>query len=261
MFSLLAIALYIAAWILLIHSVHQQRPLKSKLLIGLIAAALLCHGVSAYQQIIAPSGYRFSVFNMASLFFWVINLLVLLSSLKKPLHNLFVLLLPLTLIALLSSLPQLGAITPKHQITPGVAVHIILSILAYSALTMALFQALTLAFQNYQLRHKRTTGWVRLLPPLQTMEALLFELLWTGQALLTISIISGILYIEDLFAQHLAHKTVFSLIAWCVFAVLLWGHSKWGWRGNSAVRWTLMGFAPLALAYFGSKMVLEFLLG
>jgi len=260
MLSALTFGFYIAAWVLLIHALRKGYPLKSMLLLRLLTVAIACHGIGAWQQIVVPDGYRFSFFNMASLFFWVINLLVLLSSLKKPMHNLFVLLLPLTLMALLSSLPQLGPITPRAQITPGVAVHILLSVLAYSAMTMAAFQALMLAFQNYQLRHKHPTGWIRLLPPLQTMEALLFELLWAGQSLLTLAIISGAIYVEDLFAQHLAHKTVFSLIAWCFYATLLWGHYKWGWRGNAAIRWTLVGFAALALAYFGTKLVLEFLL-
>jgi ABC-type uncharacterized transport system permease subunit len=260
MFSALALGLYTAAWILLIRSVKRRQTLKSRLVLGLVAVALLCHGVSAYQQIVVPEGYRLTFFNMGSLFFWVINFLVLVSSLKKPLHNLFLLLLPLTVIILVSSLPQPGDITPRHQITPGVAIHIALSVVAYSAMTMAAFQALLLAFQNYQLRHKHPTGFVRLLPPLQTMESLLFQLLWTGQILLTLAILSGAIYIDDLFAQHLAHKTVFSLLAWCVYAGLLWGHYQWGWRGNAAIRWTLVGFAPLALAYFGSKLVLELIL-
>ena len=260
MFTALAIGLYAAVWILLIHSLRKRQSPALRLLVPLMAAALVCHGISAWQQIALPDGYRLSFFNMGSLFFWVINLLVLASSIKKPLHNLLVLLLPLAAIVLLASLPQVGGITPADSITPGVAAHILLSIIAYSILTMAAVQALLLAFQNYQLRHKHPTGWVRLLPPLQTMESLLFQLLWTGQILLTLAIVSGAIFIEDMFAQHLVHKTIFALIAWCVYAALLWGHYQWGWRGNNAVRWTLFGFTPLALAYFGSKFVLELIL-
>lgn len=260
LFSAFALGLYSIAWILLIRSLHRQQPLQSHLLTGLVAGALLAHGVSVYQHIVAPEGFQLSLFNMASLFFWVINLLVLLSGLKKPLHNLFVFLLPLTVLALLLSFGESTDVTPRQHIAPGVVAHILLSVLAYSCLTMAAFQALLLAFQNYQIRHKHPTGWVKLLPPLQTMEALLFQLLWTGQILLTLAIASGALYVEDLFAQHLAHKTVFSLMAWCAYTALLWGHYRWGWRGNAAIRWTLMGFAPLALAYFGSKIVLELIL-
>lgn len=261
MYSAFALGLYFGAWILLIRSLRRRVPVTSNLLTGLVAAAVIIHGVSVYQHIVAPAGFHLSLFNMGSLFFWTINLLVLFSGLKKPLHNLFVFLLPLTVLVLLLSFQELTEVAPRQHIAPGVVAHILLSVLAYSCLTMAAFQALLLAFQNYQLRHKHPTGWVKLLPPLQTMEALLFQLLWTGQILLTLAIASGVFYVDDLFAQHLAHKTVFSLMAWCAYAALLWGHYRWGWRGNAAIRWTLMGFAPLVLAYFGSKIVLELILG
>ena len=138
--------------------------------------------------------------------------------------------------------------------------HILLSILAFSLISIAALQALFLAYQNHQLKHKNPTGLVSKLPPLQTMEMLLFELLWVGITLLSLSILSGILYLQNIFAQHLVHKTVLSIIAWCVFAVLLWGRHYSGWRGSTAIRGTLVGFAFLVLSYFGSKFVLELIL-
>jgi ABC-type uncharacterized transport system permease subunit len=92
------------------------------------------------------------------------------------------------------------------------------------------------------------------------MENLLFQMLTAGFILLSLSLFSGILFLEDLFAQHLAHKTVFSIIAWLVFGTLLWGRWRFGWRGRTAIRWTLSGFFFLMLAYFGSKLVLEIVL-
>ena len=77
---------------------------------------------------------------------------------------------------------------------------------------------------------------------------------------MTAAIISGALFVENMMAQHLAHKSVFSVLAWLIFSVLLWGRHQLGWRGNIAVRWTLTGFAFLILAYFGSKLVLEIIL-
>jgi ABC-type uncharacterized transport system permease subunit len=141
-----------------------------------------------------------------------------------------------------------------------VIAHVMLSILAYSLMFIAALQAITLAYQNYQLKHKHPGGLIRLLPPLQTMESLLFELLAVGQLALTGAIVTGFIFIDDVFAQHLAHKTVFSLSAWIIYAVLLWGHYRLGWRGNTAVRWTLVGCCALMLAYFGSKFVLEIVL-
>ena len=92
------------------------------------------------------------------------------------------------------------------------------------------------------------------------MESILFEIVWVGLVLLTVAIASGFIFIEDIFAQHLVHKTVLSICAWLLFATLLWGHHQLGWRSQLAARFTLGGFAALALAYAGSKFVLEVLL-
>ena len=92
------------------------------------------------------------------------------------------------------------------------------------------------------------------------MENLLFEILWIGIILLTLSLISGLIFIEDIFAQHLLHKTVLSIAAWITFALLLWFHYQWGWRSRKAVNWTVGGFSLLLLGYFGSKFVLELIL-
>jgi len=89
---------------------------------------------------------------------------------------------------------------------------------------------------------------------------MLFELLWIGVSLLTIAIVSGFVFIDDIFAQSLVHKTVLTMIAWLLFSLLLWGHYQLGWRSQTAVRLTLAGFALLMLAFFGSKLVLELVL-
>ena len=78
--------------------------------------------------------------------------------------------------------------------------------------------------------------------------------------LLTAALISGFMFLEDMFAQRLVHKTFLSITAWAVFGILLWGRFKWGWRGQKALIWTLVGFVVLMLAYFGSKFVLELIL-
>ena len=114
--------------------------------------------------------------------------------------------------------------------------------------------------KHYHLKHRHTLGIIQILPPLQLMETMLFELLWIGVILLTISIVSGVLFIDDIFAQHLVHKTVLTIVAWVLFSVLLWGRHQLGWRSQTAVRFTLAGFAILMLAFFGSKLVLELLL-
>lgn len=256
-----AIALYLAASGYLTRHLLRNHAANIQWLRIFTLCALVFHGVGVKSIILSDDGYQFGFFKAASLIFWVINLLVLVSSLKKPLHNLFVFLFPLSTLSVACSLLTSSPIITYEQMGPEIAAHIIISYIAYSLLTIATLQSLLLAFQNYQLRHKHPTGAVKLLPPLQTMETLLFELLWAGQIVLTISILTGFAFLEDLFAQHLVHKTVFSIVAWLIYAILLWGHQQNGWRGDTAVRWTLGGFVALMLSYFGTKLVLEIILG
>ncbi|MES2606196.1 MAG: cytochrome c biogenesis protein CcsA, partial [Pseudomonadota bacterium] len=88
----------------------------------------------------------------------------------------------------------------------------------------------------------------------------LFDIIKAGFIGLLAVIISGFLFMDDMFAQHLVHKTALTIVSWCVFGILLWGRYQQGWRGKVALRWTMSGFAVLILAYFGSKFVLEILL-
>jgi len=92
------------------------------------------------------------------------------------------------------------------------------------------------------------------------MESLLFQMIGLGFFLLSLSLITGVIYLDNMFEQRVAHKTILSIVAWFVFAILLWGRWKFGWRSLTAVRWTLGGFLTLVLAYFGSKWVIEILL-
>jgi ABC-type uncharacterized transport system permease subunit len=125
---------------------------------------------------------------------------------------------------------------------------------------LAALQAIVLAIQEKQLRQRHLSGIIRKLPPLQTMESTLFQLLTTGFILLAIGLITGLMFLEDMLAQQVAHKTILSFIAWLVFAGLLWGRWRYGWRGRTAIKWTITGFIFLALAFVGSKIILEYLL-
>jgi len=121
--------------------------------------------------------------------------------------------------------------------------------------------AVALALLDRRLRTRKPLGWMKALPSMEALEAGTFQALVAGFSILTLALFSGFIFVEDLFAQHLIHKTVLSCLAWVVFAVLLFGRWRFGWRGRTAASWTLSGFALLALAYFGSKIVLEGILG
>jgi ABC-type uncharacterized transport system permease subunit len=139
--------------------------------------------------------------------------------------------------------------------------HILLSMGAAALLFAAAVTALLLVFLDRRLRTRRIADLPSVLPPLDALEKVMFRLIGTGFVLLTLSLFTGFVFVTNLFAQHLFQKTVLSLIAWIIFGVLLIGRIRFGWRGRSAVGWTLSGFGMLALAYFGAKFVLEDVLG
>lgn len=169
-----------------------------------------------------------------------------------------VLILAALLAAGTGSLPQLREIMPRGW---PVAVHAVLAMGAAGMFTIAAVFVVLLALQDSGLRSRRPAGWLAALPPVESLERALFSVIATGMASLTLAIVVGLLFVTNLFAQHLIHKVVLALVAWVIFALLLVGRWQYGWRGRKAARYTIAGFVVLAIAYFGSKFVLEILLG
>ncbi len=236
-----------------------QRPLTSAL--GLAAAGLVLHTVAVAGQVFAGGDFlNLDLAYAFSLFLWLIILQFLIASVFLQVHLLGLLLLPIAAAVLLvEAFAPTGEALVIDVSQPALLGHLILSLLAYGTLTIAAGQALLLSFQESHLRHKRFGLVARILPPMRPMERLLFHLLRAGFVLLTLVILSGAVFSEQIFGQPFTfdHKVVLSLIAWGVFGLLLWGHSHYGWRGRAAVRWTLSGYGLLLLAYFGVRIILE----
>jgi ABC-type uncharacterized transport system permease subunit len=221
---------------------------------------IILHTITLSNTLILNTGLDLGFSNIASLTTWMIAVLLVLASISKPVENLGILIFPCASVAQL-----IAVLSPSEQIlvddvSRELQIHILISILAYSILSIAAVQALLVAIQDRHLRHRHPGGIIRALPPLQTMESLLFEAIAAGFVLHSLALLTGVLFLTDIFAQHMVHKTVLSIIAWIVFAILLWGRYYHGWRGKTAIRWTLAGFVILFLGYFGSKFVLEVLI-
>ncbi len=261
--SFTAILLYLLCTALIILRIQGKAPLAEKnilliLLPGFIAAIL--HVFSLSHYLMTDEGLQFGVFNAASAISLVNVLLILGLTLRRRTELLASIVLPLAALSML-----LERLFPDSHILPpdspvGLQIHILVSIIAYSLLGMAALFAIILAIQNRHLHNHRPGGLMRRLPPLQTMEKLLFDTIFAGFIGLSLALLSGFAFLEDMFAQHLVHKTILAIVAWLVFAILLIGRIKLGWRGRIAIRWTLAGFATLMLAYFGSKFMLEFVI-
>lgn len=232
-------------------------PLRPRTLAA-ASLALALHTLCLVASTWVDGGLQLSLGAAWSLVAWQSALLLVLIGWREPLAPLAPAVLGFAALGAILGVLPLGdsrAVAIGH---PGVVLHVLSSVLAYGLLTLAMLQAAALGIQEHRLRNGAD---VDQLPPLRTMERLLFMLIAVGFVLLSLSLGSGLLATDDLFAQHLAHKTVFTLAAWLVFAALLLGRWWRGWRGRAAVGWTLGGYASLALAYFGAKWVLEMLLG
>ncbi len=239
---------------------HAQGSDNPALLLLAVAGALL-HGFSNYQIIWSDGYLHLGIATSTSLVSWIMLVFVVIASFRLPLSNLLVLVLPLAAAgALLVLMAPDVASLPMASFSDPLIWHIMISIVAYSILFMAACQSVLLAVLEHRLKAKLKLRFLKLLPPLQTMESLLFGLLWTGIVALTLAIGSGFLFLDDMFEQRVVHHTVLALASWVLYAGLLAGHRLLGWRGTTAVRWTLIAFSLLLLGYFGSKFVIEVLL-
>jgi ABC-type uncharacterized transport system permease subunit len=236
---------------------------------GLLAVAFVLHGVLLWQAIIGPEQFHFGFAYALSATLWLTVLIVWAESYFSASRGLLLLVLPLA--ALASGLPVVfpGAAIGPETTSVVFRLHLVLAILAYSLLTIAAMQALLMATMDRRLHGdvlaERTplARFLDRLPPLLAMETVLFRLIAAGFILLTATLASGVFFSEQLFGRPLRfdHKSVFTIAAWLVFAGLLAGRRFFGWRGRTALRWTLIGFVMLVLAYIGSRFVLEVLLG
>ena len=258
--ALAASCLYLVVAVLQARRTARRSEASPSPIYALAVAAVLLHGYAALAGLHTAEGINFGLFKAGSVIFWMINATLLLSLLRRPLQNLMVILFPLAAIVVVISAAAPGNASPLEDLSGGLLMHIGSSILAYAILTIAAVQAAAVAVQDHQLRHHHTRGMVRLLPPLQLMETMLFEIVWVGLILLTVAIATGFVFIDNSFAPGLVHKTVLTLCAWLLFATLLWGRHRMGWRAQTAVRFTLGGFLALMLGYAGSKLVLELIL-
>jgi ABC-type uncharacterized transport system permease subunit len=227
-----------------------------------ILAPLTLHGYTLYDSIFAGAGLNFGVGSAVSSIVWLTAMIYWVTDFFYRLEGLQTLVAPVAAVAVLLPLvfPSLRPLANTEL--PAFKAHISIAMLAYSLLTIAALHALLMAVVERRLHHPAMPSVMTNLPPLLTMETLLFRVIWVGFVLLTLTLISGVVFSEEVFGQPVkfTHKTLFGFISWGVFAALLTGRQLYGWRGRIAIRWTLAGFIILLLAYLGSKFVLEVIL-
>ena len=228
-----------------------------------IFVALTLQGYGLYDGLFSAGGMRFSFSLALSLMLWLAVLIYWLEGFRSRMDGLQPMVLPLAALcaALPVIFPQVRII--EHADTWGFKLHFLAAMLAYSLFTLSAMHAVFMGFVERKLHHRELTKYLASLPPILTMEALLFRMIVIAFSLLTLALGSGIMFSEALFGKALVldHKTLFAFASWAIFAALLIGRHAYGWRGRIALRWTLAGFLLLFLAYIGSRFVSEVLLG
>jgi ABC-type uncharacterized transport system permease subunit len=238
-----------------------------------LAAVLAVHGALLANDVLLASQLRFGFAQALSITMWLAVAIYWFESLFFALDGFEPLLLPLAAIA--APLPALfpGISSPGLAHAIEFKLHLLLAMCAYSLFTIAILHAALMAFIERRLHRLKLSaagdpasplgGPLAHLPPLLTLERLLFRLIGAAFVFLTLTLATGILFSETLFGRALSfdHKTLFAILSWITFAALLVGRTLYGWRGRTALRWTLTGFVLLILAYVGSRFVLEVILG
>ena len=258
---ILAITLFFlyctSAWVMLRSA---RNPSLSPVAWALVIATIFGHSDAIARMMRVDGPVSIGLLEALSLLGWTLAILACLLCIERQNR---------VLGSILLACAALGAAgtgygrTYAEESAPGwtLTAHILLSMGATALMFAAAVTALLLVTVDRRLRARRLADLPMLLPPLDALERVMFRLIAAGFILLTLALLTGFIFVTDMLGQHLIHKTVFSIAAWMLFGFLLFGRTRYGWRGRSAVRWTLTGFGTLAIAYFGDKFVLETLLG
>ena len=256
----LAALLYIVSALFILQS--QLTENNKKLLIytfnNLKYLAIICHAIGIYLIANTNDGANLSIFNSASIVTLIISIIIILGSHLKTIATTALVAFPLSSIFIILSInyPLEDSFTTDNL---GIKIHIVFSLLAYSFFSVAIIQAFFLLITEHRLKTHRPI--MNLLPPLRLIENLMFSSTTVAFTLLTGGLFIGIISIDNIFEQNLTHKIFFSALAWFIFLFLLIGRMRYQLRGKKAVYLVIGGFILLATGFFGSKFVLEILLG
>ena len=265
---LIAVACYIigAAWLAIATYQDRSEPFSAHGRGGRIAAVAIA-GVGAVvhaaalmdERRMAPAA-ALSLGDTLALVALVIAVIAILMAVRPGKRGVAALLLVIA--AMLEAAFSEGT-RQFSMARPGweLSFHIAMATTAFAFLTIGMALAIAQVVVDHRLRSRQPLGLLKILTPIESLESGCFQSILAGFLVLTLALVSGAFFIENLFAQHLVHKVALAIIAWLVFGVLLLGRLKFGWRGRKALRWTFAGYTLLGLSYFGSKIILENVLG
>jgi ABC-type uncharacterized transport system permease subunit len=258
--ALISSIFYILAAIVASNQLFSSKKILTVNFLVPIFIALATHCAWLYTHVFTLNGQNLQILNIVSAVTFIISLLSTIVTKRLNTGVLLPVVYGFTVINFIAV-----SHLPSHFLThlethPQVGAHIIFALLAYSILTIASLLALQLAYLDYRLKNKKLSLGSMKMPPIMTLEKSLFQFIFIGFVLLSCTLLTGFIFLEDMFAQGKAHKAILSMIAWVLYGIILWGHYRQGWRGRLMVYVIIIGSSLLTLAYFGSRFVREIIL-
>ena len=228
----------------------------------LVAIGLITHALLIYNHIF-NQGVDLSFANSTLLLSWIIVLIYLLLNRKSKYQGLEIFtLIPALVIVLVFPLIQ-----PDHQsiqyYSLSASIHIVIAMLGYGLLAFgSIFSLFLLLFEKSLHAETKNSSIISSSEPLLNVERKLFQIYWVGFIFLTFTLFSSLFFSNYIFGQSLDwnHKTIFTILAWLSYALVLFGRFQFGWRGKKSIMISLLAFAFLILAYLGTKFVVEIVL-
>ncbi|MDG3089033.1 inner membrane protein YpjD [Vibrio hannami] len=260
--AIVAAILYALSIGMIVPGLAHQTGIRTKTVFISALLALFFHAWILHDLIHTEgvTGQNLSILNVASVISFIISLVMSIAMLKTRLWFLLPVVYSFSALNILASAFLPGTMVMHFENNPGLLIHISLALFSYATLTIGALYALQLAWLDYKLKTKKAMAINPNLPPLMKIERQLFRIILIGTGLLTLTLVSGFIFLEDMFAQGKAHKAILSMVAWVVYSVLLWGHYQKGWRGRKVTWYAMAGACLLTLAYFGSRFVSEIIL-
>lgn len=256
-----AVAFYSVSLALVLRGLFSHTQINEKLIFGLAGIGIGFHAISLATTILASEGQNMSILVVASIVSWLIAAMLTIAIRKFAIITLLPVVYGFCLLAILGMWLVPSSYITHFETHPEVLIHICLALSAYSTLVIAAFYAIQLHIINNRLKSKKLNLANSPMPPLLTVEKQLFQLVIAGVMLLTISLMTGFFFLEDMLAQGKVHKTILSISAWCLYSFLIWRHHQQGVKIKTAVNITIIGAVLLTLAYFGSRLVTELIMG
>ncbi|KAA8996193.1 inner membrane protein YpjD [Affinibrenneria salicis] len=254
-FAIVALISYSLSLGLIIPSLLRKNSAYRRLALLSACFALVCHAVALYQRIFAvQTGQNLSLLNIGSLVSLIICVVMTIVASRDRGWFLLPIIYTFALINLAFASFMPGEFITHLEATPGLMIHIGLALFAYATLIIAALYALQLAWLDYLLKTKKLS-FAADMPPLLSIERKMFHITQVGVVLLTLTLCTGLFYMDDVLSPENLHKALLSLLAWFVYILLLWGHYHEGWRGRKVVWFSFFGALLLTLAYFASRVV------